>query len=195
MGKITLLNELRDEILRNELPLKKEARNLVFGGGNPDAEVVFVGEAPGRNEDIQGRPFVGRAGNLLTELLTHIGLRRQDVYITNIVKYRPPNNRNPTTSEIRAHSPFLVKQLKIINPKIVVTLGNFSTKFLLANFSVDRMKNISGISEIHGMMKKIDAIDSLIMPTYHPAAALYNPGLRPILKIDFENIKKELNSA
>lgn len=194
MNKKELLEELKKEILKEELPLKETATNLVFGKGNPEAKILFIGEAPGRNEDLQGYPFVGAAGKQLDELLSIIGLSLEDVYIANILKYRPPNNRNPSAEEIKAHTPYLVEQIKIIKPKIICTLGNYATKFVLANFEVEGMKKIGGITFLHGkpVEKKVDGFKFKAYPLYHPAATLYNRNLKETLKEDFEKLKKIL---
>jgi len=165
-------------------PLWKNAHNLVFGEGNINAKIVIIGEAPGENEDLQGRPFVGKAGKLLRETLSKYGLLDK-VYITNVVKLRPPQNRNPTIEEIERHKPCLMKQLSIIKPDIIVTLGNFSTKLLLADFDTKKMKKIPGISKVKNQVfeKEIFGRKVKIIPIYHPAAVLYNPNL----KEEFEN--------
>ena len=188
------LLQLHLEMEDQDLPLKDTATQLVFGSGSPKAKIVVIGEAPGKNEDEQGIPFVGRAGKLLTQLLNGIGLERKDIYITNIVKYRPPNNRNPTNEEITLHSPYLVRQIEIIKPKVVVTLGNFSTKFVLAGFDLSKMKHVEGISALHGKIVEVESENILIqvMPSYHPAAALYNPNLRSTLETDFNYLKEKL---
>ena len=191
MEKQGELNEVKARILRDmDCPLKDSATNLVFGKGNPDAKIMFIGEAPGEKEDLQGLPFVGRAGNELDKLLHSIGLGIDDVYIANILKYRPPNNRDPNIDEIRRHTPYLVDQIKIIKPKVICTLGNFSTKFVLAGLDVDGMKRVGGISFLHGkpVNMKIDGIDVTIVPLYHPAAMLYKPPLRKILEDDFKTV-------
>ena len=160
--------------------LYKTAKNLVFYDGNPDSSIVFIGEAPGADEDEQGKPFVGRAGKLLTKTIEKSHFSRGDVYICNILKHRPPENRNPLPDEIEACSPYLVLQLSIIKPKVIVTLGNFSTKFIL---STDE-----GITKLRGNMMTSPAGYSVI-PAYHPAAVLRNPNLQPDLEND---IKKAL---
>ncbi len=159
--------------------LSAQATQLVMGEGNPDAEIVFIGEAPGKKEDEQGRPFVGASGKLLDEMFDSIGLCRQDVYITNIVKYRPPNNRDPSASEKVAFLPYLLEQLNIIDPKAVVTLGRHSMEYFLPD---------AKISQAHGHAVRKQVLLSghksqswLIMPLYHPAAVLYNGSLREIL--------------
>lgn len=195
--KVTELENLKEKI-KSELDceLKKAAKNLVFGKGNPDAQILFIGEAPGAQEDLQGIPFVGSAGKELDKLLHSIGLSLDDVYIANILKYRPPENRNPSFEEIKNHTPYLVEQIKIIKPKIICTLGNFSTKFVLAKFDVSNMKTISGISQLHGKPVKIavDGLSFTVVPLYHPAAVLYNPKLRKDLQDDFFNLKDFLSS-
>lgn len=157
--------------------LAETATQLVFGDGNPDAEVVFIGEAPGKNEDEQGKPFVGAAGKFLDEMLRDIGLDRQDVYITNIVKYRPPNNRDPYPDEKRDFLPYLRKQLEVIQPKLIVTLGRHSMEMLLPGLR---------ISQCHGQPKRLRG--QVYLPLFHPAAALYNGGMRQTLVQDFRKI-------
>ncbi len=158
--------------------LASGATQLVMGDGNPDADIVLIGEAPGKNEDEQGVPFVGAAGKFLNEMLASAGMNREDVYITNIVKYRPPNNRDPLPEEKKAFWPYLLKQLQIIKPKIVVTLGRHSMEYFLPG---------QYISKIHGQPKRIQLGDHkiVIVPLYHPAAALYNGSMRQTLIDDF----------
>ncbi|MCC7574160.1 uracil-DNA glycosylase [Candidatus Woesearchaeota archaeon] len=187
------LKIIEQEIKENlNCPLKKTATNLVFGKGNPDAKILFIGEAPGEKEDQQGIPFVGSAGKKLDELLKKIDLTMEDVYIANILKYRPPKNRNPTTEEIKNHTPYLIKQIKIINPQIICTLGNYATKFVLAGFTTNGMNKIQGITKLHGETQKINEL--IIMPMYHPAATLYNPDLKETLEKDFEKLKQKINN-
>lgn len=183
------LDQLKAAILKGNIcpELAKQATQLVFGDGNPNAEIVFIGEAPGKNEDIQGKPFIGAAGKFLNEMLAGIGLQREDVYITNIVKYRPPHNRDPLPEEKKAFLPFLQAQLEVIRPKIVVTLGRHSMNCFLPDLQ---------ISKIHGQPKRIkismkqsdDTLTIVILPLFHPAAALYNGGLRETLIDDFAGI-------
>ncbi len=165
-------------------PLHKARKNPVPGEGPLDAEIVFVGEAPGRREDEQGRPFVGMAGKILDSLLASIGLSRSRVYITNVVKCRPPGNRDPTPDEIRACLPFLVRQLRMIRPRIVVALGRISGKTLYELAG----KKWRGISRERGkpVEARIAGMDVTLLATYHPAAALYNPRLRGVLEEDFK---------
>jgi uracil-DNA glycosylase family 4 len=161
--------------------LAQAATNLVMGDGNPAAEIVFIGEAPGKNEDLQGLPFVGAAGKFLDEMLAGIGLQRSDIYITNIVKYRPPNNRDPLPEEKEAFWPYLVRQLQVIQPKLLITLGRHSMEYFLPG---------KRISEMHGQPKRITFGEQklVILPLFHPAAALYNGGLRQTLIEDFAAI-------
>lgn len=177
------LDEIVKEILEKDVcpELRAGATQLVFGDGDPEAEVVFIGEAPGKNEDEQGLPFVGAAGKFLNEMLESIGMKRADIYITNIVKYRPPNNRDPEPDEKKAFWPYLVRQLDVIAPKLVVTLGRHSMEYFLPN---------QKISAIHGEPKRISFGDrkQVIMPLFHPAAALYNGGMRQTLLDDFSRI-------
>jgi uracil-DNA glycosylase family 4 len=154
--------------------LRKGATQLVFGDGNPDADLVFIGEAPGKNEDIQGKPFVGAAGRFLNEMLEMIGLKREDVYITNIVKYRPPGNRDPLPEEKQVFLKYLESQLEVIQPKLVVTLGRHSLNCFLPDLQ---------ISKVHGQPKRYNG--RVYLPLFHPAAALYNGAMRQTLIDDF----------
>lgn len=183
------LEELKTEILKNlHDHLSEKANNLVFGKGNPDADILFIGEAPGEQEDLQGIPFVGRAGKELDKLLNGIDLAIDDVYIANILKYRPPKNRDPNMEEIKGHTPYLIKQIEIIKPKVIATLGNYSTKFVLAEFEPDNMKGIAGMADLHGKPQKIfvKGNEFTVVPIYHPAAMLYRPKLRETLEDDFK---------
>jgi len=239
MTKQDTLNQIKASILKDKIcpELAAQATQLVFGEGNPGAEVVFIGEAPGKSEDIQGKPFVGAAGKFLEEMLAMIGLKRQDVYITNIVKYRPPNNRDPFPDEKAAFLPYLEAQLEAIQPKLIVTLGRHSLNCFLPDLS---------ISQVHGMPKRIrvksigqgventtggpdaggvqgsqekrasrtdgtvseastqqsaaklgsasgsarrqDELIWVILPLFHPAAALYNSSMKQTLIDDFAKI-------
>ena len=161
--------------------LAKDANHLVPGDGNPDADIVFIGEAPGRDEDLQGKPFVGAAGRLLNEMLESIGLARQDVYISNVVKYRPPGNRDPLPAEIKAFWPYLGKQLAVIKPKLIVTLGRHATNLFIPGLS---------ISQDHGQPKRKGS--QVYLPLYHPAAALYQGSLKETLMADFAKIPQIL---
>ncbi len=179
MSKQQQLDKLKAKILADDpVPaLRKGATNLVFGEGSADADIVFIGEAPGKNEDVQGRPFVGAAGKLLEEMLKMIGLKRQDVFITNIVKYRPPNNRDPLPEEKSAFLPYLQTQLDIIQPKLTVTLGRHSLNCFLPDLQ---------ISKVHGQPKRFNG--RVYLPLFHPAAALYNGGMKQTLIDDFAKI-------
>lgn len=174
--KQQLLDELKARIEKDDPTpeLRKGATQLVFGDGNTDAEIVFIGEAPGKNEDEQGKPFVGAAGKFLNEMLEMISLKREDIYITNIVKYRPPNNRDPEPDEKEKFLPYLQEQLDIIGPKLIVTLGRHSMDVLLPGLK---------ISQVHGQPKRFK--DRVYLPLFHPAAALYNGGMRQTLIDDF----------
>jgi uracil-DNA glycosylase family 4 len=178
------LEQIKADILSQNIcpDLAKSAKNLVMGDGNPDADIVFIGEAPGKNEDEQGLPFVGAAGKFLNEMLATIGLERSDIYITNIVKYRPPNNRDPHPEEKAAFLPFLRAQLDVIQPKLIVTLGRHSMDSLLPGLQ---------ISKVHGEPKRYSG--QIYMPLFHPAAALYNGGMRQTLIDDFAKIPLVLN--
>ena len=157
---------------------------VVFGVGNPQASIMFVGEAPGFYEDKQGEPFVGAAGKLLTDLLGSIGLTRSEIYIANVVKCRPPNNRNPQPDEIETCKPFLLQQIQLINPKLVCTLGNFATQTLLE-------KKV-GITKVRGRVIRLP--DFIVFPLLHPAAALHQGNLRTPLEEDFQKLKGVLDS-
>lgn len=183
MSKTNDLQQISDEIINDEVcaELRDQATRLVFGDGNIDAEVVFIGEAPGKKEDETGLPFVGAAGKFLNEMLASIGLERQNVYITNIVKYRPPKNRDPSSDEKQAFLPYLMRQLDVISPKLVVTLGRHSMEYFLPGVK---------IGEVHGQLQTVDTPERswMILPLFHPAAALYNGGLRQTLLADFAKI-------
>ena len=155
---------------------------LVFGEGNPHAELVFVGEAPGADEDAQGRPFVGRAGQLLTKIIAAMGLKREEVYICNILKCRPPGNRNPLPEEIAACEPFLIRQLEAIRPRVICALGSFAAHTLL--------KSEAPISALRGRFHRYQGIP--LMPTYHPAYLLRNPGAKKQVWEDVQEIMKIL---
>jgi len=170
------LDDIRQQILDDDpTPVLREgATQLVFADGSPDAEIVFIGEAPGKNEDLGGKPFVGAAGKFLDEMLDMIGLSRDNIYITNIVKYRPPNNRDPLPDEKAAFLPYLESQLEVMQPKLVVTLGRHSLNCFLPDLS---------ISQVHGQPKRFRG--QVYLPLFHPAAALYNGAMRQTLIDDF----------
>jgi DNA polymerase len=183
--KQALLEQIKADIIKNNIcpDLAREAKNLVMGDGNIDTDIILIGEAPGKNEDEQGLPFVGAAGKFLSQMLADAGIARSDVYITNIVKYRPPNNRDPLPEEKAAFWPYLVRQLDVIQPKIVVTLGRHSMEYFLPE---------QKISMVHGQPKRITFGDTklVVVPLYHPAAALYNGGMRTTLIEDFMKLPK-----
>lgn len=184
MDKKMLLKEIEEQIKRCEkCRLCETAKNGVPGEGNPDAEIVFIGEAPGANEDEQGRPFVGRAGQLLEFLLHQIKLERKDVWIGNIIKHRPPQNRDPLPDELEACQPYLTTQLNILKPKLIVTLGRFSMNYFLPDVK---------ISQAHGQMYRAGEYN--IYPVYHPAAALRNSSMKNTLILDFLEIPNVLNT-
>jgi uracil-DNA glycosylase family 4 len=155
---------------------------VVFGNGNPNADLMFVGEAPGFHEDQQGVPFVGQAGKLLDRLLEGIGLTRADVFVANVLKCRPPGNRDPQPDEIEQCEPYLFRQIELIGPRVVATLGNFSTKLLSGK--------PTGITRVHGVEQEttIGGSRVLLYPIYHPAAALYTPAMLKVLEEDFARI-------
>ena len=167
-------------------PLHQTRTTVVFGSGNADADLMFVGEAPGANEDQQGLPFVGQAGKLLSKLLNEIGLDRGDVFICNTVKCRPPNNRDPHPNEIESCNEYLRSQVELIQPTVICTLGNFSTKLLRGDNT--------GISRLHGQpeVRTIGARAIRLYPLYHPAAALYTPSTLEVLRADFHRIPELL---
>jgi uracil-DNA glycosylase len=194
MGIKEELEKLKKECEDANLPLKEGAKNLVFGKGTGEGEIVFVGEAPGKFEDEQGEPFVGKAGKNLDGLLERVGLSLEKVYVTNILKYRPPENRDPLPEEIKEHGPWLVKQIKEIKPKVVCSLGNYATKFFLANGNVEDMKNKEGITKLHGKIREIDFMGEKIrlIPLFHPAAIIYNRALIAEWEKDMEIVKMAL---
>lgn len=158
---------------------------VVPGAGNIQADVVFVGEGPGKQEDLQGVPFIGRSGKLLTEMLGSIGLSREDIYIANMVKCRPPENRDPLPAELEACDPYLEYQIAHINPKVIVTLGRFSLAKFLPGIP---------ISEAHGQVYKRDLDDRVVFPMYHPAVGLYKASMRESMLEDFQKLKSLLSS-
>jgi uracil-DNA glycosylase len=171
----------------NRCGLANGRTQVVFGGGRPDADLMFVGEGPGEQEDLQGIPFVGRAGQLLTQLIEGIGLTRDDVYIANVVKCRPPGNRDPLPEEIVACSPWLDRQIELIAPRVVVTLGNFATKLLL--------QTKDGITKLRGREFAYEraGIDAVLIPVFHPSAVLRSGGTALAqARADFVNVKRVL---
>ncbi|NJE43211.1 type-4 uracil-DNA glycosylase [Thermococcus sp. GR6] len=189
MGKEELMNKLEEKIKScRKCPLGELRTNAVPGSGSYNAKIMFVGEAPGYWEDQKGLPFVGRAGKVLDELLAEIGLGRDEVYITNIVKCRPPDNRDPTEDEIKACSPYLDRQIDIIRPKVIVPLGRHSMRYILEKFGFE----VEPISKIHGKAFEAHTLFGkiVIMPMYHPAVALYRPALKEELRKDFQKLRE-----
>lgn len=173
------LEQIRSDVEQCHLcPLADGRTQTVFGDGNPDARVLIIGEAPGKNEDLQGIPFVGAAGKYLNELLAIAGLKREDVFIANVLKCRPPGNRDPRPEEIELCTPYLREQTRTINPEFIVTLGNFSTKFIL--------KTEVGITRLHGKLQRAGRFK--VFPIFHPAAALYDGSKRVALEDDFATL-------
>ena len=163
-------------------PLHASRTQIVFGAGNPEADIVLVGEAPGAREDESGTPFVGAAGKLLDRMLDRIELSRGDIYIANVLKCRPPSNRNPRPAEIETCLPFLLDQLRAIRPRLVGTLGNFATRVLL--------QTRAGIGSLRGQTFPVE--EFTVLPMYHPAAALHNGGLRAEIESDFDRLRDAL---
>lgn len=187
------LKQIRDEVWHlTTSPLyafrKKNHYYPVLGEGSHTAKIIFIGEAPGKNEAEKGRPFCGAAGAVLDELLASVSLNRQDVYVTNIVKDRPPENRDPLPLEIAAYGPFLDRQIDIIKPQIIATLGRFSMTYILKKFAVPQQTET--ISRLHGQLLSAQASYGHIhiLPLYHPAVALYNVQTKETLKEDFKKI-------
>ncbi len=180
LTEINSLSELEQVVKAcSHCPLRATRTNVVFGVGNPHSDLMFVGEAPGFHEDQKGEPFVGAAGRLLDELLiTVLGLTRKDIYIANVLKCRPPNNRDPLPEEISHCRPFLDKQIELIDPKIICTLGNHATRVILN-------KNVN-ISRVHG--RPLEFGPRRVFPTYHPAAALYTAAVKQLLAEDFAHL-------
>ena len=182
------LEDIAEQIRKcKRCELYRTRKNPVPGEGNPNAKIVLVGEAPGYNEDLQGKPFVGRAGKLLDEFLEFAGLKRTEIFITNVVKCRPPNNRTPTLDEIKACSPYLDQQLKILKPKLVIALGNVAATYFFEKFNL----KFSSMRRTHGKIYSLSNIlfSFFLIPTYHPAAILRNQSLKPEVLKDWEVIK------
>ncbi len=185
MNAEQILAQVAEEVRScQRCPLHRARRKAVPGEGPADAEIMFIGEAPGFHENVQGRPFVGAAGQFLDELLHSIGLRREEVYITNVVKCRPPGNRDPEPEELAACEPYLDRQIKAIRPKVIVTLGRFSMAKFIRN---------AKISQIHG--KPVKVRGQLVVPMYHPAAALHQPSLRRVVEADFARLPDIIRQA
>lgn len=192
------MNEEKDYVkLVKGTEIFKKCTNIVIGKGNPNADILFVGEAPGKQEDLEGLPFVGKAGKNLDEMLKKVGLSLEEIYIANILKCRPPENRDPSPEEIRAHTPWLIHQIKEIKPKVVCSLGNYATKFFLAKGNVELMNNQPGITSIHGKVKNIslEGVSFKLIPLFHPAAIIYKRDLLPLWESDMEIVKKEIKES
>ena len=190
-----LLRKIRDEIVANKkLPLYQErVKNKVYpviGEGSHYAKIMFIGEAPGKNEAETGRPFCGAAGKILDELLASINMPRQDVYITNIIKDRPPMNRDPLPHEIEAHGPYLDRQIEVIQPQVIAPLGRFSMIYIISKFGLN--SQLKSISQMHGkIFEGWTGYGTVkIIPLYHPAVAVYNSNMKQDLKKDFQILKQ-----
>ncbi|MGC8606040.1 MAG: type-4 uracil-DNA glycosylase [Vulcanisaeta sp.] len=169
-------------------------KRVVPGEGPLNARIMIIGEAPGEKEDEEGRPFVGAAGQLLTKLLSNVGIRREEVYITNIVKCRPPGNRDPEPNEIEACKPYLITQIFMIKPQVIICLGRHSAREILVMAGYPE-KSVSNISSIRGKVfnVRLGDLNVKVLPTYHPAAALYNPKLRGVIEDDLRKIRAIIN--
>lgn len=184
------LQEVREAVLKcQKCSLAQTRTNPVVGEGSFNAKIMFIGEAPGFNEDKEGRPFCGQAGKILDELLESVEIPREDVYITNILKCRPPENRDPQQEEILACTPYLEKQIEILNPRVICPLGRYSMKFIFEKYGLK--DQLEPISKIHG---KVFVVKNLfqeikIIPFYHPAVATYNPNMKSVLLEDFQILK------
>jgi DNA polymerase len=187
--RVELVDLFREVEACTRCPLHETRTRSVFGAGDADAQLMFVGEAPGAEEDRQGLPFVGRAGQLLNELLEGIGLSREHVFIANVLKSRPPGNRDPQPDEIEACRPYLFEQIRLIEPKVVCTLGNFATKLLSGN--------PAGISRVHGtpQVHTLGGRAVFLLPLFHPAAGLRTPAVKETLREDFEALPALLSGA
>jgi DNA polymerase len=191
LSKKEFLDAVATEIIVcTKCPLWKTRKNAVPGEGNPKSPVMFIGEAPGQSEDTEGRPFVGAAGKFLETMLSEIGLSRNDVFICNIVKCRPPRNREPMPNEIQTCTPYLDRQIKIIKPHFIVTLGNYSTTYIFSKANLV----FSGITQTRGKFFQAIILDMqmTIFPTFHPAAALYSAKYKETLQRDFQLLKNKL---
>ncbi|MFQ6065008.1 MAG: type-4 uracil-DNA glycosylase [Candidatus Bathyarchaeia archaeon] len=193
MSKQEIMDEVASEVKAcRKCGLWKKRRNAVPGEGNLDADVMFIGEAPGYWEDVKGKPFVGAAGEILDEMLLKVGLSRHQVYITNVLKCRPPENRDPSASEIKTCTPYLDRQIRTIKPKIIVTLGRHSTSYILSPSGT----KVTGITKLHGKKYNVElsGFPVLVIPMYHPAAVLYNPKYRRDLQRDFQLLRCALRN-
>ena len=185
-----------DEIeLAKNTEICRNCKNVVIGKGNLKASILFVGESPGRNEDEQGLPFVGAAGKNLDKLLGEVGLNLNEIYVTNILKCRPPENRNPSKEEIEAHTPWLKKQIREMKPKVICSLGNYATKFFLSGGNVSLIDKQEGITKLHGKPLNINFnnLQIKLIPLFHPAAIIYNRKLLGEWEKDIQIVKNEIS--
>jgi uracil-DNA glycosylase len=189
-----LLDAVARDLATSDCPLRKTAIQAVPGEGNPEAELFFIGEAPGRQEDETGRPFVGAAGKVLVNLLKSIGLKREDVFITSVEKFRPPKNRDPKPVEIMACFPYLERQIKIVQPKVIVTLGRHALRRMLEWEKGEVIDETMSMDKLHGRLFRGPS-GRLYFPVHHPAAILYQRTLQAIVKKDFKRLAKFLQSA
>ena len=194
LSRKELLNAVASEVIVcTKCPLWKSRRNAVPGVGNPTSRIMFIGEAPGVSEDVKGEPFVGIAGKFLDELLSHIGFSREQVFITNIVKCRPPRNREPKPMEIETCTPYLDRQILIIRPQFTVTLGSHSTSYVFSKATLP----FNSITQVRGKLYKatILGLQLTVFPTFHPASTLYNPDYKEILERDFRLLGTKLSKV
>jgi uracil-DNA glycosylase family 4 len=191
--KELLDNVAAEVVICTKCCLWKDRKKAVPGIGNPESRLMLIGEAPGRSEDIKGEPFVGTAGKFLDTLLSEIGFSRKDVFITNVVKCRPPENRDPLPNEIETCTPYLNRQMGIIEPKMIITLGKHSTAYVLNKANLP----FRSITQEHGKIReaKILGVKTLVLPTFHPAAALYNASYEKQIREDFQLAKVELQRS
>ena len=191
MSKRELLGAIAAEVVICRMcGLWKTRKNAVPGEGSPESQIMFIGEAPGYWEDVKGKPFVGAAGKFLDTLLSEAGLSRESVFIGNILKCRPPKNREPSRDEIERCTPYLNRQIRVIQPKIIVTLGNYSTGYIFSKVGLP----FNGITRVHGKFYKasILGLNVIVFPTFHPAAGLYNARYKGLLQQDFQLLRQEL---
>ena len=189
--KEELMRQLKHEIEEcRKCNLYKSRKEPVIGSGNLDAKIMFCGEAPGYWEDIKGEPFVGAAGKIFDDLLISVGLKRQDVYIANLLKCRPPDNRDPQKEEMQACAPYLERQIQIVKPEVICPLGRYSMRFLMEKYGLGN--RVDSISKIHGKLFEAESLfyKVVIIPFYHPAVATYNPNMREVLQKDFKILEQ-----
>ncbi|HLD70361.1 MAG TPA: uracil-DNA glycosylase [Negativicutes bacterium] len=197
--KTDLMRQIENEAvaLKNSALAQIRRKDNVFpviGEGSYDAKIMFVGEAPGKNEAATGRPFCGASGRVLTQMIEHIGMKREEVYITNIVKDRPPDNRDPLPREIEQYAPFLDRQIEVIQPRVIATLGRYSMAYVMNKFGLEA--EVKTISQIHGKVFAVKTSygNATIIPLYHPAVALYQNSLKAQMFKDFEKVNDIIHS-